>query len=648
MNKLVLEFETYFDKEYNLKKLCTEEYIASTQFKVQLIGWKENNQKANSSADIDNTLKYLQSIHGNNFENAVVIAHNSMFDIYILSKIYRIKPPNIIDTLLLAGHIYGKNRNENLIDLSLGSLAKHHGLKLKGDLTFMKGNDSPSTEQLIELQSYCENDVELTAQLFEILIKKITNPITELRIINHTIQIFINRKIRVDGEKIQQLIIDESLKLENQLKDLNTTKEEINGVKSFQNLLQPALKLTGETLPMKKGKKGLIPATSKNDSEMLDLCNHKDAQVRKLAQVRLASKSCDTSISKAKKLQKLAALNGGYIYPNLKYYGAGVTGRFSSTGFNLQNQGKNEVGMEIRNSLLAEVGKQFVIADLNAIEARVLAWFANETNLLDTFKLNRDPYSEFASNIFNCKVYKPKDGDPDKDNLQKMRNTGKTAILGLGYGMGPIKFFDSLNENANTKDLVVAGLINTKKSKEIVNSYRSNMSNIARLWEKSEAAFKNTINNKDFSECQTLTFLYKNDNVHIRLPSSRELYYPKPTLVRETKSGETFDDKGNLKKWENNSLSIKYGNSIDLYGGKIVENIVQAIARDILVEIILKLEERNIPVLFHVHDEVICEVDESIAKETAKIVKEIMITPPSWAQGLPLDAEVKISKCYSK
>ncbi|PCJ54624.1 MAG: hypothetical protein COA79_21825 [Planctomycetota bacterium] len=205
-----------------------------------------------------------------------------------------------------------------------------------------------------------------------------------------------------------------------------------------------------------------------------------------------------------------------------------------------------------------------------------------------------------------------------------------------------------VRDNEQTKELVESGVIDKAKSKAIVDSYRSSMSGIKDFWYGCEKAFELSLDTCTSSECNTIKFDFVDQDIHVTLPSSRKLRYSKPELVEEEKTISTYDIDGNEKQIELVGTSIYYGKGIGLYGGKLVENIVQATSRDILVDIILKLEQKDIPVLFHVHDEVICEVEDQRSSEVAKVVEKVMSTPPSWAKTLPLATEVEISKYYLK
>ncbi|PCJ52852.1 MAG: hypothetical protein COA79_23220, partial [Planctomycetota bacterium] len=545
---LTIDFETYYDKNISLKKMSCEEYVAHPLFNVQMVGWQEGDNKSQSSFDVESVLKDLQSKYGSNFEHVTVVAHNAMFDAYILSRVFRINPPNIIDTLLVARHVHGVSQDRDLTGLSLKCLAEYYGLNPKGDLEFMEGNSDPSVAQKLELQRYCENDVMITYQLLELMMAKVSNVKMEIFMMNHTIQAFINKGVKVDQAKIKLMIVEQESILEKLLMELNLSRAEITGNKSFKELLEHALECIGESLPMKKGKKGLIPATAKDDPQMLVLCGHSDSFVSGLAKARLMSKSFDTSINKAKKLVKLSGFNGGKLCPNLKYYGAGITGRFSGVGYNLQNQGRDGIGLALRNSLVASEGKTFVIADLNAIEARVLAWLSEQDDLLEIFRQNKDPYSEFAgNNMFDCVVYKPADDDPRKKEMKLMRNAGKTAVLGLGYGMGSKRFYQMVRDNEQTKELVESGVINPAKSKEIVDSYRSSMSQIKKFWYGCERAFELSLDTCTSSDCNTILFDYVDKDIHVTLPSSRKLRYSKPELVEEEKTISTYGIDGKDK-----------------------------------------------------------------------------------------------------
>lgn len=338
-------------------------------------------------------------------------------------------------------------------------------------------------------------------------------------------------------------------------------------------------------------------------------------------------------------------------------------------GINLQNlggRGRTGSGIDpligaMRSLLCAPDGYIFSIVDSAQIEARILAWIAGQSDLIEGFKNDEDVYSTFASYLFGCNVRRPIDSDDSniRKTLKIRRGFGKDAILGCGYGMGADKFFIRCRQNDDLRPLFDSGGYNWLFIDKLIKTYRNTYAKIPEFWKTVEKCFKwvvkyphevmryyvyrgtdTTLHGPDL-----LTFWNNNGTVHIQLPSGRTLNY------RHCK----LDSKGTIR-WH-------YGK---LWGGAITENIIQAIARDLFGYWILKCEKAKLPVILHAHDEIICLVADQVVQpntaqqallEGAKMntanldlnaVINIMRQCPVWAEGLPLDAEGELSGVYKK
>lgn len=273
----------------------------------------------------------------------------------------------------------------------------------------------------------------------------------------------------------------------------------------------------------------------------------------------------------------------------------------------------------IRTAFVPRPGCRFIVADFSAIEARVIAWLADERWRMDVFSTHGKIYEASAEQMFHLPPGSVKKGDP-------MRQKGKIAELALGYGgsVGALKSMGALEMGLAEEEL-----------KPLVNSWRAANPAITKFWWDTDAAARRAIQSKELVRLPRGMCLYKSGPLlKLRLPSGRELSYVKPAV-----DDDSITYEGPLP------ASGAWGR-IESYGPKLVENIVQAAARDCLAAAIGRLERAGLPVVFHVHDEVICEVPEGVS--SAKEVSDIMSMPIEWAKGLPLRADAYECEYYRK
>lgn len=283
----------------------------------------------------------------------------------------------------------------------------------------------------------------------------------------------------------------------------------------------------------------------------------------------------------------------------------------------------------IRTAFIAPENCEFVVADFSAIEARVISWLAGEQWRLDVFKTHGKIYEASASQMFGVPIDKIKKGNPE----YVLRQKGKVAELALGYqgSSGALVQMGALNMGLSEEEL-----------SEIVDRWRNSNKRIVDLW--------HTIQNCTLKALQTgqkqcmqkgISFDIENGNLAVTLPSGRKLFYIKPELITNQFGQDSIAYMGQnqtTKKWE----------KIPTYGGKLTENIVQAIARDCLAVSIKSLVANGYVPVFHIHDEVICEVPKNDNFLTLDNAIKIMCQIPKWAEGLPLNADGFISEYYKK
>ena len=360
-----------------------------------------------------------------------------------------------------------------------------------------------------------------------------------------------------------------------------------------------------------------------------------------------------TSISKYSAIQK-AVCDDGRIRGSLRFYGANRTGRWAGQIVQPQNLPRTHLpaidlarkytkecntvmlrlvygsvtdtlSQLVRTSLIPAKGKRFIDADFSAIEARVVAWIAGEEWVLDVFRTHGKIYEATASNMFGVPIEKIKKGQPEYELRQK----GKVATLALGYGGG-------------TGALTAMGALKMGLTEEelpdIVRRWRESNPNIVRLWGEVQANVLETLKTARPHAIPHLQFSLRGDGERawlvVTLPSGRELYYARPHIVKD--------------RWERDSFGY-YGDKgfveVEAWGGKMVENIVQAVARDCLAESIRRLEAAGYRIVFHVHDEVVIEADEG---QNLEDVCKIMGQAPEWAAGLPLRADGWVGNYFTK
>lgn len=273
------------------------------------------------------------------------------------------------------------------------------------------------------------------------------------------------------------------------------------------------------------------------------------------------------------------------------------------------------------------------IIDLSQIEARLLAWQSGQTDLLEGFANGEDVYSIFATDLFGVPVRKANKKDSERLAiiLTIRRGFGKDAILGCGYGMGDEKFYNRCLANPGLKPYFDSGAYDRAFIKKLIKAYRYKYSKIPEYWNKVEKAFSWVIKYPKVEPIETgldLKFWNDNGTVNLQLPSTRILRYPDAHITRSKKI-----------KWAHGYL----------WGGSITENIIQAIARDIFAEGILRVEGKKLAsIVLHSHDEIVTMLpSKNSQKHLDKVMKEFCIVP-EWAAGLPLDAEGELSEHYKK
>ena len=437
----------------------------------------------------------------------------------------------------------------------------------------------------------------------------------------------LDQQINDRGIALDMAVVENAIRFDERSKALLSSKmQELTSLENPNSVQQMKQWLSENGLETDTlGKKAV--------SELLKIVPPQLAEVLELRQ-QLAKSSV-----KKYQAMKNAVCSDGRAHGMFQFYGANRSGRWAGRLIQLQNLPQNHIpdlkqarelvksanyeAMEllyddipdtlsqlIRTAFVPKLGMKFVVSDFSAIEARVLSWFAGEQWRLDVFKSGGDIYCASASQMFRVPV--------EKHGVNgHLRQKGKIAELALGYGgsVGALKAMGALEMGLSEDEL-----------QPLVDMWRSSNPNIVRFWWEVDRCVKDTIRQRLPADTHGIRFEYRSGMLFITLPSGRRLSYVKPRIGENKFGGEsvTYEGVGATKKWER----------IESYGPKFVENIVQAISRDILCYAMRTL--RNYRICGHVHDELIIECPEDT--NVAEICEMMGRTPP-WSAGLPLRAD---------
>ena len=597
---VTLDFESYYDPKVSLTKMSVMEYIKHPMFKVWGVGIKVNDEPTEWYGE-DETEAALDDI---NWEEAFLVCHNTPFDGYLLTQLYGHKPLYYIDTAAMARGRW-PGQSARLKDVAERCFPNDESMRKGEELINAKGiyDLPPDIEE--SLAGYCIQDVDLTYAIYNKLWTEF--PEVELEVIDLTTRMFCEPKIVVNVDKTQCFLDQARLASTTAIEQSGLDRSTLASNQKFAAWAEEqGLKVPTKTSPT-TGK--TIPAFGKNDAAFRQWTQ----QNPEFSHVFAGREAVKSRLNETRAKRFIDSTNAeGCIPAPLRYYAA-HTGRFGGTEkINLQNLPRNS---ELRRVLEAPEGKLMYVADLSNIESRMLAWLAGQDNLLEMYFYGADVYSSFASDLYNRPITKA-------DEIERF--VGKTAILGLGYGMGAQKFMATL-KSANI-DLPF------EECNEAVNAYRSKYPAIPALWEQSERILRQTLSMKDGEK---FAYQYK---CLIAAPSA---------IMMPNGMGLRYHD---LQLISNGKLSYKSGKKTEFtYGGKIAENIIQALARIVICEQMLAIQQLpEFEVVLTVHDEIIAISDDTNPQERMDTMLSVMRTAPTWASDLPLDAEGGWDKCYSK
>lgn len=614
MKTIFLDFETFYSKEYSLRKMTPVEYILNEQY--QTIGCAViEGDGAPFWMRGDAVADYLRRLPA---DECRIVSHNALFDMCILAFRYGVYPKLSVDTMSMArallSHVLPKG------SVSLDNVGEFLEVGKKGtalqSVMGLRLQEIKSLGRYQGLIDYALNDVQMCQRIYKRLAPDF--PAREFVINDMIIRMATQPQFVVNQDKLYAHLSSLLAAKESLLERVGVSKSDLMSNDKFAE----ALENLGVTPPTKisltTGKETW--AFAKTDYGMSELEAHPNPDVQALVAARLGHKST-LEESRTQRFISIAQATWdgehSWMPIPLRYSGA-HTHRFSGDWkINAQNLPSRGSTL-LRESLEAPPGYVVLTCDASQIEARLTAWLCGQKNLLAQFEKDQDVYSIFASDIYGMPVTKK-----DKEK----RFLGKTSVLGLGFGMGAAKFQQTVRIQAAAQGIEME--FDEKEAQRVVGLYRNKHDDIKETWRILNDAIPGVANGNINYALGPCVF----GKEEIKLPSGLKIFY-----------------RG--LKYEHDKWKFTYaGKEKHIYGGKILENIVQALDRVCVMDAALRVKARThnmgIRLAHQVHDEIIYIVPTSLAEEIKCIVLEEMARRPTWAPDLPLAAEAGIGSNYA-
>ncbi len=605
MNILTLDFETYYSQEFSLSKITNEEYVRSAEFEVIGVSVQVNDGEPEwFSGPMEQIAVFLRMF---NWEANLALAHNAAFDSSILTWVFGIKPKGWLDTLSMGRALHGTE-----VGGSLAVLAQHYDVGTKGNEVVMaKGlhrADFPA-DQLEQYGKYCCNDTAMTYALFQKM--RVGFPPIELRLIDLTIRMFSEPVLQLDVGILKYHLVTVKEKKADLMSKMLIEKDQLMSNPQLAKILEDL----GVVVPMKispaNGKQTY--AFAKTDEGFKALLEHDNVIVQAIAAARLGVKS---TLEETRTERFIGIASRGAMPVPLRYYAA-HTGRWGGDDkLNLQNLPRNS---PLKKAIIAPDGYVVLDSDSSQIEARTLAWLAGQDDLVEAFDKGEDVYCIMASAIYGFEV--------TKANTRE-RFVGKTTILGAGYGMGAAKF------QLQLKNFGVD--VTLDEAKRIIDTYRATYPKIVKLWAEAGDMLKAMLRNAQTTLGRDGLLDVDGAN-GIKLPNGLYLKYPNLRLHEDETTSKVeivYDTKKGKAVIPNR-----------IYGGKVIENVCQALARIVIGEQMLMVA-RKYKVVMTVHDAIAIIAPKEEATTAQEYVELCMRLRPSWAPELPLNCESGYGDSY--
>ncbi|HLL29015.1 MAG TPA: DNA polymerase [Xanthobacteraceae bacterium] len=632
MKFVFLDYETFYSKEYTLRRMTPVQYILDPRFEMIGCAVKERRQPGVFLEDAE-LRAYFASLDP---KDTCMVTFNALFDMCITAWKYDFVPKLMVDTMGVARAC----RGSELKRLNLETVAEHLGLPAKGKTILkvegMCGAAIKAAGLWPDYEVYALNDNDLNEGIFEKLVESGEFPAEELPVMDMVLRCAIKPRFILDAPKLA-VHLNSIVQQKNELLAQAMLAGGVDGKSDlmsndrFAELLrnvgcEPPKKISPTT--------GLSTwAFSKTDPDFLALEEDDNPAVQALIAARLGHKST-LEETRTKRLLEIAALNWpgkgqvGLMPVPLRFSGAHTHRLSGEWKINMQNMPARDGVKALRRALTVGPDEEAVVADASQIEARITAWICGQTDLVDAFARGADVYSDFASEVFDQPVNrkaKLPNGDPDPQQVG-MGFVGKTGILSLGFGVGWEKFQRSV-KILSKQQIGTAIELDDETSIKTVKTYRRKNYRISGAW-KTLGAHLNILSGggrAEFGPCLI-------EKGSILLPSGLRLFY------RDLQQ-------------EGGQWRFKYGPKTKfIWGGALLENIVQAIARIVTMSAAVRIQRRvakyNVWLNLQAHDELVFITPKQHVAEVKKIIHEEMVRRPQWALDLPLAAEVGSGPTY--
>lgn len=614
MKMIVLDFETYYSSDYSLRKMTPVEYILDPRFETIGCAVKEGDGKSFWLTH-EELIVYLAGLP----DKVCIISHNALFDMCVLAWRYNYVPHLMIDTMGMARAVL----QCKLRRLSLEYIAEHLGIGLKGKTVHKVAGMGLAAIKAAgfydEYAEYSCNDADLCWDIYR-RIRDMGFPVSEVAVMDTVLRCAVKPKFELDRTLLAQHLND-TIEAKRQLMEgtlAHATRDDLMSNDRFAALL----KLLGVDPPMKTSLATGLPtyAFAKTDPEFIALEEHDDPRVQALVAARLGIKSTIEE-TRTQRLINIANLtwpgNTAAMLPVALRFSGAHTHRLSGDWqLNLQNL-PSRVNNTLRRAIVAPKGKVVVAVDASQIEARIAAWYCGQDDMVHAFANKEDIYSSFASTVFGYPV--------NKKEHPSERFIGKTGILGLQYGLGWMKFQKTVALQSKAQ-VGTEIMLTDEEAARVVALYRSTYNRVPAKWRFLDQMIARMSAGTDLED-GPLQFMKEK----ILLPSGLYLYYH--DLRNEPDTGNWRFTYG--------------GNPKFLYGGKLLENIIQALARICVMDAAVRVRRKyGFELALQVHDELVYVVDEADAPGVVEAVIAEMRTPPTWGLDIPLDAEGGIGYSY--
>lgn len=605
MRLLVADWESFFDSKsgYTLKKMSTESYIRDSRFEAHgvAIKWRQD-----MPARWYNEQQARYILAQEDWSDVFLIHHHAQFDGLIESHHYNVHPKMFGCTLSMARLMLG-----NHLSVSLDQVRQHFGMP--GKTTPYAAFDGKHWHELSRdiQQTIAEGSIDEVESIWQIFCRLMKDgfPREELQVVDATVKMFTEPVLRGDVEMLAKVWQDENTKKQQRLAALQVDRSELQSADKFAELLRAE----GIEPEKKNGKKGEIYAFAKTDQFMRDLLDHDDERVRTLAEARLGEKSTLMQ-TRAETLGWMAKRGPLPVY--LRYAGAHTTRWSGGDNCNWQNFKR---GSDIRRAIMAPEGYLLAPIDLSQIECRILNYLAGQNDVIEKFKSGEDPYVGIASAFYGRTITR---ADANE------RGTGKQAELSCGYGCGAVKFKATARLGIYGPPVQLAD----SEAKRYVDLYRHTHSAVVAYWRQGEV------------------------NLSLLAQGSGDLWGPMTIKGKKIYLPNGAGLNYNTLEWH---VDNEYGDSYwrvqtrngwsKLYGAKLVENVIQALARVVMSQAMLRIIDLGYRIVNTTHDEVLVLIPKDgkeqwhLERCMAEMRREV-----SWLPGLPLDCEGSLGERYSK